>query len=247
MSDRLPGLHHCISTARSATEVVFRSLRNRCVANGGTLSLSLNELDAFRSQFFDSISSGYDLFEFRHRQCMNVSASLAEMPFGRDVILATLLRACGDRSALAAFSLQVERLGAEWIDQLFASLAEYMRQHVGADIDARLIKAYAKTAMIPKIKMTIVELLKQKPVQDIMLECVNVLDVPGAPDSITKEVCDWINKVVAGQRGIDRPHVSKITEPQTRSFLTLLPRQIKATIIEMSASDEATAPAGSAD
>jgi hypothetical protein len=240
MSDKLPGLHHCISTARAATEVVFRSLRAQCIASGGTLDLSLNELEAFHLKFIDSFSSGYDLFESRHHQCMNASTSLAAMPFAREIILATLLRACGDKSACAAFSLQVEKLGMAWINELFDSLAQYVCEHVNANIEARLIKAYAETSIIPKINLTISELLKQEAVQQIMLECVSAFEVAGAPESITKEICDWINKVVAGKRGVVRPHVCKITENQTRFFLTLLPRQVRATLNGIAAFEQAS-------
>ena len=243
MSDKLPGPHHCISTARAATDVVFRSLRTLCITSGGKLNLSLNDLDILRSQFVDSLSSGFDLFELKHLQCMDASTSLADMPFARDIILSTLLHTCGDRSAHAAFSLQVERLGTAWIKDLFDSLAQYVREHVDANIDGRLIKAYAETATTPQLNLTINELLKQKTVQEIMLECLTPFET-GTPESITKDLCDWINKIIAGNRGVDGPHVCKITENQTRSFLTLMPRQLRAIINELSALVDGVEPSG---
>ena len=133
MSDELPGPHHCIGTARAVTEIVFRSLRAQCTAGGGTLSLE--EIDSFYSRIIDSFSSGFDLFELRHRRCMDASLSSAAMPFARGKILSTFLRACGEKSAQATFSVQVERMGVEWIDLLFGGLARYVREHVHADYE----------------------------------------------------------------------------------------------------------------
>jgi hypothetical protein len=55
-------------------------------------------------------------------------------------------------------------------------------------------------------------------------------EVPGAPDSIAKEVCDCINDFIAGERGIGEPHICKVTEDQTRRFLALLPPYLRAFI-----------------
>jgi hypothetical protein len=240
MSDELPGPHHCIGTARAVTEIVFRRLRAQCAAGGG--SLSPEELESCYSQIIDSFTSGFDLFELRHHQCMDASLGIAEMPFARDKILATFLRACGEKSARAVFSLQVEHLGMAWIGQLFDSLAHYVREHVHANIDGRLIDAYVETAKIPKIKLTIEELLKQEAVQHILLECVTAFETPGAPESIVKEISDWVNDSVAGLRGVAGPHVCKITEDETRRFLTLLPRQLRATLNVMPAIERVAEP-----
>ena len=62
MSNALPGPHHCIGTARAATEVVFRSLRAKCAAGGGTLSQ--HAIEELYANIIDSFSSGFDLFEF---------------------------------------------------------------------------------------------------------------------------------------------------------------------------------------
>ena len=143
MSDAVAGPHHCIGAARTASELIFRSLRAHCVSNGGSLSLS--ELESFYSKFINSFSSGFDLFEFVHHNCMDASASTAEMPFARDKILATLLRACGEKTARHAFSVQVELLGSTWISQFFDSFAEYIRQHLCVNADIRLINAYTRS------------------------------------------------------------------------------------------------------
>jgi len=244
MSDELPGPHHCIGTARTVTDIVFRTLRAQCAAGGG--KLSLEELDSFYSKIIDSFSSGFDLFELRHHSCMNASLGMAEMPLARERILASLLRACGEKSALAAFPLQVECLGIEWVGQVFSSLAQYVRTHVRTDIDARLIDAYVETATLPKIKMTIRELLSQEAVKNIMLECVAVFDGLGAPDSNVKNLCDWVNGSVAGQRGIGSAHICKVTEDEMRRFMNLLPRQFTATLGVSPAKARVAAPPVSA-
>jgi hypothetical protein len=234
MSDELPGPHHCIGVTRTVTDVVFRGLRAKCAAGGGILSLE--DLDSFHSKIIESFSSGFDLFERRHHLCMDVSLGKASMPFARSKILSTLLRACGEKSAHGAFSFQVERLGLEWIDQLFGSLAHYIHQRVHTDIDARLITAYVDTATMPKTTLTITELLKQEPVQCILLDSIGAaFEVPGAPESIAKDVCDSVNNFIAGERGIGGPHVCKVTEDQICRFLALLPRQLRAMVNAMRA------------
>lgn len=236
MSDELPGPHHCIGITRTVTDIVFRGLRAHCTAGGGNLSLA--DLDSFHSKIIESFSSGFDLFEHRHHHCMAVSFGEAPMPFARSKILSTLLMACGEKSARAAFSFQVERLGGEWIDQFFGSLAHYVHQSVHTDIDARLITAYVDTATKPKTTLTITELLKQEAVQHILLECVTAaFEVPGAPESIANDICDSVNCFVARERGVDGPHVCKVTRDQICRFLTLFPRQLSAMINAMPASE----------
>jgi hypothetical protein len=165
MAEELPGPHHCIGNARAVTEIIFRGLRAQCAASGG--DLSLEALDSFYSRFIESFSSGFDLFESRHHRCMDASLGMASMPFARSNILATFLRGCGEKSARAAFSFQVERLGMEWIDHFFRGLAHYLHQQFPTNIDTRLVDAYVHTAAMPKVTLTIRELLKQEPVQQI--------------------------------------------------------------------------------
>ena len=162
MAEELPGPHHCIGNARAVTEIIFRGLRAQCAASGG--DLPLEALDGFYSKFIESFSSGFDLLEVQTSPFMDASLGIAPMPFARSNILATFLRGCGEKSARAAFSFQVERLGMEWIDHFFRSLAHYVHHHVPINIDARLVDAYVHTATMPKVTLTISELLKQEPV-----------------------------------------------------------------------------------
>lgn len=222
MSNGLPGPHHCISTARAALEVAFRGLRAECTARGG--KLSLEELESFYSRLIHSFSSGFDLFELRHRHCMDASLGVATGPFTRAKILSTFLRAYGEKSACAAFSLQVELLGMEWIDQFFGGLAHYVRLRMHTDIDARLIHAYVDAATTMQAStLTVDKLLKQEAVQHLLLECITTtFEMHGGPESNANDVCDCVNEFIAGQRGIGEPNVCKVTNDQMRRFLTLL-------------------------
>jgi len=222
MSQELPGAHFCIGTARTVVDLAFRGLRALCIANGGNLSLA--ELDSYYEKLIDSFLSGVRFFEVKHEQCMDASMSMAKMPFARNRILATLLHACGEKSARNAFPLQINGGGAEWIDELFDGLAQYVRKRVGISVDDRLINAYVFTATKPGTKVTIVELLRQEAVRCVFLECVGTFEKPNAPELIAKEVCGCVNEVIVGRRGW--PDVCKITESQARSFLTWLPEEL---------------------
>jgi len=239
MSNGLPGPHHCIGTGRATLEVAFRGLRAECAARGG--SLTLIELDSFYSRLIGSFSSGFDMFELRHRHCMEASLGMAPMPFSRAKILSTFLRAYGEKSACAAFSLQVERLGMEWIEQFFSGLAHYVHVRLSSGVDAQLISAYVETAVrMPSTALTIADLLKQGSVQRLLLACVtNTFEVQGAPETIAKTVCDGVNDFIAVQRGIEGPDLCKATTDQMHRFLTLLPRHLRAMIKVMQATEPA--------
>ena len=230
MSDDLPGPHHCISTARLVTDVVFRSLRAKCQAEGG---LSLEQLESYYSQIIESFSSGYDLFELRYHRCMAASMSLAPKPFDRAMILATLLRAGGEKSARAAFLLQVERFGMAWTSELFEGLANYLRKNLKTNVDGRLINAYVDAAATPDAKLTIDGLLKLETIRDILLECLGPLKIKETEeaeetqDIVVKNVCDEVNRHIAERRAIDHADVCKVTEDQIRRFLILLPAELR--------------------
>jgi hypothetical protein len=240
MLNPLPGPHHCIGTARIVTDIVFRSLRAKCAASGG--SLSLGELESYYAQIINSFSAGFDIFELRHHNCMDASLSTVEMPFARDKILATLLRACGEKSACAAFSVQIERSGAEWIGQFFRGFAQYVRQQIHTNIDGRLVNAYVEAATIPKIDLTIAELLRQKSVRHILLECVAVFETVDLSESLVKKVSDCVNHSIAEQKKIGTPHPCKVTEHEMHRFLALLPRQFRAALNAAPAAGHATEP-----
>jgi hypothetical protein len=175
----------------------------------------------------NSFSSGFELFEATHQHCMIASGVSIETPFSRDKILVTLLRGCGEEAAIHAFSLQVARLGSVWTRGFFESFAGYVRQCVCVNADMRLINAYAVAAALPKIKVSTEVLLKLDAIQCILRECIGEFDPPEAQVEL---VCNYINRVGAGRDGIGGPHISKITEHQVRTFLTLLPQEFRVRI-----------------
>jgi hypothetical protein len=149
-----------------------------CVSSGGNLSLS--ELESFQSRFLNSFSSGFELFEATHQHCMIASGVSVETPFSRDKILVTLLRGCGEESAIHAFSLQIARLGSVWTHGFFESFAGYVRQSVCVNADMRLINTYAVAAGLPKIEISTEVLLKLDAIQRILRECIGAFDLPEA-------------------------------------------------------------------
>ena len=91
----------------------------------------------------------------------------------------------------------------------------------------RLINTYAVAATLPKIEISTEVLLKLDAIQSILRECIGAFDPPEARVEL---VCNYINRVSAGREGIGGPHISKITEDQVRTFLTLLPQEFKVRI-----------------
>jgi hypothetical protein len=237
MTNSSAGPHHCIGSGHVVAELVFRRLHALCVSSGGNLSLS--ELESFQSRFLNNFSSGFELFEAIHQHCMIASGVSVETPFSRNKILVTLLRGCGEEAAIHAFSLQIAQLGSVWTRGFFESFAGYVRQCVCVNADMRLINAYAVAAALPKIKVSTEVLLKLGAIQRILRECIGAFDPPEAQ---VEPVCNYINRVGAGRDGIGGPHISKITEHQVSTFLTLLPQEFRVRINSVNSSQTAHAP-----
>ena len=226
--EELPGPHHCIGTTRTVIDIFFRSLRARCVAHGGSLPQA--ELEDLCSQFMDSFACGFDLFELRHDRCMKASLGASATPFARERILATLLRACAEKSASAAFPLQIQRLGTDWIDDLFEGMASYARHRTDANLVERLVNAYVDIASTPNIKVTVAELLKRQDVKDALLECARAFEKAAPSATIVSEVCRRVNDSIAERRNAVGAQVCKITDKEACEFLFLLPQEIGVTL-----------------
>jgi hypothetical protein len=236
MANSSAGPHHCIGSGHVVAELIFRRLHALCVSSGG--NLSLGELESFQSRFLNSFSSGFELFEATHQHCMIASGVSVETPFSRNKILVTLLRGCGEESAIHAFSLQIARLGPAWTRGFFESFAGYVRQYVCVNADMRLVNAYAVAASLPKISISTEVLLKLDAIRRILRECIGAFDPPEARVEL---VCNYINRVSAGRDGVGEPHISKITEHQVHTFLTLLPQEFKVRINSVNSSQTAHA------
>lgn len=217
------GPHHCIGTGHVVAELVFRRLRALCVSNGGNLSLC--ELEDFQSKFLNSFSSGFELFEGIHQHCMDANPVVVETPFSRDKILETLLRECGEQSAVHAFSLQIGRLGPVWTHGFFESFAGYVRQYVCVSADKRLINAYAVASTLPKIEISVEVLLKLDAIQRTLRECIIPFDTLRLAKTRVEQVCNYINGAIVGRDGIVGPYIGKITEDQVHTFLTLVQQE----------------------
>jgi hypothetical protein len=69
-------------------------------------------------------------------------------------------------------------------------------------------------------------------------ECIGAFD---PPEEQVELVCNYINRVSAERDSIGGPHISKITEHQVHTFLTLLPQEFKVRINSVKSSQTAHA------
>src|SRR5215471_18074256 len=127
MPELLRGPHHYVGVAASVTERIFHFLKARAEAQGGTLSAG--DLVSLRQQFLASLPKAASYFEGVDRQYNEASAA---EHVSRENILAKLVFACTHKAARTAFP-QVERIGANWLNQLCDGIANYIRQHVCTD------------------------------------------------------------------------------------------------------------------
>jgi hypothetical protein len=172
---------------------------------------------------------------------MEASQSTAPAVFAQDNILGSLLSVCGQKAARTAFDMQVGRFGALWLQQFFGGVAQYIRQHVSATADERLMKIYAAASIRYGAKLAVTDLLKDESVRAILRECLAPVVAADAPDTLSAPLSDAVSLYIATQRGIPKPDISKVTEQQMRNFLMWLPPQI---ILALSGSSStAAAPA----
>jgi hypothetical protein len=195
------------------------------VARGG--ALSVEDLERCYAEIVESFSSGFDMFEQRHFQCMSASLSTADMPFARDRILATILRACAEPAARQAFPQQVEQWGELWLSPFFAGFAQYIR-HLCVDADARLIAAYIDAGLSRRVKISLAELLKHKIVQNVLRDCARPFAEQPVPQAMVRQVCDSLNSYSPLPDGAAEAQAGKLTDEQVQNFLGLLARQIAA-------------------
>jgi hypothetical protein len=223
MADLLRGPHHCVGIATFVAERIFHFMKTRAEAQGGNLSIA--DLSVLHTQFLASLPKAAHYFEEVDRQYMEASGSTAPEHLSHDTILATLLCACSHKAARTAFP-QVERIGAIWFNQLFGGIARYVREHICADVDDRLTKAYFEVAGKLGAKLVVADLLGDEGTQRILRECLAPLVARDAIDHITDPLCDAVNAHIAGKRGIAKADPIKITEAEIIKFLSFLPPQL---------------------
>jgi hypothetical protein len=223
MSAMLRGPHHGVGIATSVSERIFHFLKTRAEAQGG--KLSVEDLSGLRTMFLASLPKAATYFEGVDRHCMEASGATAPECLSRQTILITLVSACTHKAARSAFP-QVERIGVNWLNQLCGGVARYIREQVCADADDRLIKAYLEVAGKLGAKLVVADLLSDDGTQRIMRECLAPLIAKDALDRVADPLSDAINSHIAGKRGISKADPSKVTEAETRKFLTFLPPQL---------------------
>jgi hypothetical protein len=231
MSEALPGPHHCLATARVVAEIVYRSLHAQSMARGGVLSVE--DPEHCYAQIIESYSCSFDLFEERHFQCMSASLSTAEMPFARDRILATILRACGEPAAREAFPQQVEQWGEVRLSPFFDGFAQYIRhirRHQYLDADQRVTAAYVDAGLTHKAKFSLAELLKHSIVQNVLRDCARPFEEQPASQAVVRQICDRLNTYGARPDGAAEAQAIKLADDQVQNFLGLLARRIATSI-----------------
>jgi hypothetical protein len=214
------GPHHCIATASTITDMIFRYLRARCSAQGG--KLSLEELDDASKRFAESVPSGFDLFETIHTRCMRASGSTVASLFTRKTLLTTLLYECGIHSAEASFTHQAAHYGAPWMRFFFQGLANYMREAVCKDADYQLIGSYVRAAKKLKGKMSAAALLKESDVQAVLREGMAPLVANTASPETIEALREMINQHTANTRAAAGSDASKVSQAELQHFLSLM-------------------------
>jgi len=227
MSALLRGPHHCVGVATSVAERIFHFLKTRAETHGGTLSLA--DLDPLHAHFLASLPKAASYFEGMDRQCMEASGASAPELLSRANILATLVSAVSHKAARTAFP-QVEQFGGQWLGELCAGVARFIRTEVCADADDRLTKAYFELAGRLGAKLVIADLLAEDATQRVLRECFAPLIAKNPPIETIERLCDLVNAHIAGQRHIAAADPAKITLAETRKFLAFLRSQPMAAL-----------------
>ena len=109
----LSGPHHCIGTARSVVDLVFRHLHDCCAPDDG--SLNRGDLEAARVRLLNDLtSSNLDWIENVFSRCLDANTH-APFVLERHNILSKLLLSGSEAWARTAFDPQVARYGQAWL------------------------------------------------------------------------------------------------------------------------------------
>lgn len=219
------GPHHCIATASTITDMIFRYLRARCSAQGGTLSYE--DLDDACERFSESVPSGFDLFETIHLRCMQASGSTAATHFTRKALLTTLLHECGYDCAKASFTRQATQFGDPWMRYFFQGLSTHIREEVCKDADYQLIAAYVRAAKKLKNQLSAEELLKEQEIQAVLRGCVAELTANTASAEAGVALCEAVNRHTAHTRAAAGTDASHVSQTELQHFLGLITDELQ--------------------
>ena len=222
-SAQLRGCHHCIGAAHTVTELIFRVIESRAIANGG--SISVEDITNARVDFIGSLSSSVDSFEKIHQECMDASGSYAPDPFSRDMLLSTLLLACGGKSANQVFKLQIGKCGPEWLGYFFYAFAKVARDHRSHESKVHLIIAYADAAGKFKSNLTVPNLLNNDGIKKILLEYVASISKATEIDEESKSTSGRVNEFIATKYNFTGPYITKITADQMKQYFVMLQKE----------------------
>jgi hypothetical protein len=227
-SVQLRGCHHCIGAAHTVTETIFRIIESRAIANGGMISVE--DITNARVDIIESLSSSVDSFEKIHQECMDASGSYAPDPFSRDMILSTLLLACGERSAKQVFKVQIEKCGPEWLSYFFYAFAKVARDHLSHESKVHLIIAYADASGKFKSNLTVLNLLNEAGIKEILLECVASISKAAEIGEVSKSTCGRVNEFIATKYNFTGPYITKITTDQMKQYFVMLQKETELSL-----------------
>ena len=221
-SQSLCGTHHCIGTAHSVVDIVFRNLHAKCASQGGSLTDA--DLRIVHDNLLKVFPEIFDFFESIHQRCMNASGVFDSKPLAPDRILSTLLFVCSQGSAVSVFSNEIERLGMNWLSLFYAAFSKSIQLRVGIDVERRLTSAYAEAAGKFRQKMSIMQLLSEQNVQNILRECAFlVVKLHGSSD-VAAQLTAEINDYIVTKGGNLGRHL--VTNDQIGRFLRLFPHDV---------------------
>jgi hypothetical protein len=223
-SNQIRGSHHCIGASRMTVDTIFGIIHSRAVAYGGLISAQAI-MDA-KAQFIESLPSGIDLFEKTNRECMTASKSSAPDPFSRDMILTTLLAACGKGSAEHTFRLQIDQCGQTWLNYFFHAFAQCAKNNLSQASRGRLISAFVGAAAKTKANMQVSDLINRSDVKEILLECIAPFSKTLELDEIAKSIGFEVNNYIANQYNIAGPFIAKISDDQIKRFLEMFSNEM---------------------
>jgi hypothetical protein len=227
-SEPVRGCHHCIGAARTVTDVIFSTLHSRAIANGGVISAS--EIKIAQAQFIEKLPTGFELFELVHKECMDTSASHAPEPFSRDMILSTLLSACGKGSAKHVFKVQTEQCGIEWFGYFFYAFSLAAQDNLSHASRARLIDAYVDAAGKYKSSLTVMHLLNDARIAKILSKCIAPFLMAAEIDNLSLVVSDRVNEYISTKYNFTGAYIAKITSAQVKQFFELLRKEAALTL-----------------
>ena len=187
--------------------------------------ISVEDITNARVDIIESLSSSVDSFEKIHQECMDASGSYAPDPFSRDMILSTLLLACGERSAKQVFKVQIEKCGPEWLGYFFYAFAKVARDHLSHESKVHLIIAYADAAGKIKSNLTVSNLLNEAGIKQIILECVASISKAIEIDEAFKSTSDRVNEFIATKYNFTGPYITKITADQMKQYFVMLQKE----------------------